>query len=76
MVKLLLAGANTVQVASSLYRNGVDYMRQLNEGLQAWMQRKGYNSIDQFRGKLAVSPVEKASLVMRSQFMRYFADIK
>lgn len=76
VVKLLLAGANTVQVASSLYRNGVDYMRQLNEGMQAWMQRKGYNSIDQFRGKLAVSPVEKASLVMRSQFMRYFADIK
>ena len=76
IVKLLLAGATTIQVASSLYNNGVEYMQQLTEGLSAWMQRKGYDSIDQFRGKLSVKGNETASLAMRSQFMRYFAEIK
>jgi dihydroorotate dehydrogenase (fumarate) len=76
IVKLLLAGANTIQVASSLYLHGVDYMKQLNMGLEEWMQKKGYTSIDQFRGKLAVKSNETASLAMRSQFMRYFAEIK
>lgn len=76
IVKLLLAGANTIQVASSLYLHGVDYMKQLNQGLEEWMQKKGYTSIDQFRGKLAVKSNETASLAMRSQFMRYFAEIK
>jgi dihydroorotate dehydrogenase (fumarate) len=76
IVKLLLAGANTIQVASSLYLHGVEYMKQLNQGLEEWMQKKGYTSIDQFRGKLAVKSNETASLAMRSQFMRYFAEIK
>ena len=73
--KLLLAGATTVQVASCLYRGGVEYMKVLNDGLEAWMQKKGYDSVDQFRGKLAVRPNETASMVMRTQFMHYFAEI-
>lgn len=76
VVKLLLAGANTVQVASCLYRNGVSYMADLNKGLQDWMKQKGYEEIDQFRGKLALKAGDKASVLMRTQFMNYFAQIK
>lgn len=76
VVKLLLAGAKSVQVASCLYRNGIEYMKQLNDGLRSWMERKGYEHIDDFRGKLALQPNEKASMLMRTQFMRYIADIK
>lgn len=75
VVKMLLAGANSVQVVSCLYRNGIDTLRQLNDGLRQWMQKKGYDSIDQFRGKLAVQPNDKASVAMRTQFMKYFAEI-
>lgn len=76
VVKLLLAGATAVQVASCLYRNGIDYMKTLNSQLQQWMERKGYESIDQFKGKLAMRPNDKASMLMRTQFMNYFAEIK
>ena len=75
VVKMLLAGATTVQVVSCLYKNGIDTLRELNEGLQAWMQKKGYESVDKFRGKLAVQPSDKASVAMRTQFMKYFAEI-
>lgn len=75
VVKLLLAGADTVQVVSCLYKNGIDTLRQLDEGLRQWMQKKGYDSVDQFRGKLAVQPNDKASVAMRTQFMKYFAEI-
>ena len=75
VVKLLLAGANSVQVVSCLYKNGIDTLRELNDGLQAWMQRKGYDNIADFRGKLAVQPNDKASVAMRTQFMKYFAEI-
>ena len=75
VVKMLLAGANTVQVVSCLYKKGIDTLRELNEGLNAWMQKKGYESIDKFRGKLAVQPNDKASVAMRTQFMKYFAEI-
>lgn len=75
VIKMLLAGAASVQVVSCLYKNGIDTLRELNSGLQAWMEKKGYESIDKFRGKLAVAPAEKASVAMRTQFMRYFAEI-
>lgn len=75
LVKLLLAGATTVQVVSCLYKNGIDTLKVLNEGLAAWMDKKGYESVDKFRGKLAVRPNDKASVAMRTQFMKYFAEI-
>ncbi len=75
VVKMLLAGATTVQVVSCLYKNGIDTLRELNDGLVAWMEKKGYESVDKFRGKLAVHPNDKASVAMRTQFMKYFAEI-
>ncbi len=75
VVKLLLAGATSVQVVSALYRDGIDTLRQMNDTLQQWMQRKGYDNIAAFRGKLAVAPAEKASVAMRTQFMKFFAEI-
>ena len=53
VVKALLAGATVVQVASVLYRRGIDELRTLNAGLTAWMEAKGYTSLDEFRGKLS-----------------------
>ena len=75
VVKMLLAGATTVQVVSSLYKNGIGTVKEMNDGLKAWMEKKGYENIDKFRGKLAVQPNDKASIAMRTQFMKYFAEI-
>ncbi|MBR2959290.1 MAG: dihydroorotate dehydrogenase-like protein [Bacteroidales bacterium] len=75
VVKMLLAGATSVQVVSCLYKNCIESLRQLNEGLQRWMEKKGYDNIAKFRGKLAVQPTDKASVAMRTQFMKYFAEI-
>ena len=75
VVKLLLAGATTVQVVSCLYKNGIGYLNDLTSGLRQWMENKGYDSLKQFRGRLAVAPTDKASVAMRTQFMKYFAEI-
>ncbi len=75
VVKMLLAGAGTVQVVSCLYKNGVDYMKELNDGLRKWMADKGYDNIEQFRGQFAVKNNEQASLFFRTQFMKHFAQL-
>ncbi len=75
VVKLLLAGAQTVQVVSSLYRNGVDYVKTLNDGLRAWMEAHDFETLEQFRGRLAMKPGEEASVLLRTQFMKYVAHI-
>lgn len=75
VVKMLLAGAGTVQVVSCLYKNGVDYLRTLNDGLRSWMAEKDFESVSQFRGKMAVKANDDASMFFRTQFMKHFAQI-
>jgi dihydroorotate dehydrogenase (fumarate) len=50
----LLAGADIVMTASALLRHGPEYASVLLDGLATWMARKGFRSLDQVRGMLAV----------------------
>jgi dihydroorotate dehydrogenase (fumarate) len=54
LVKYLLAGADVVMTASALLRHGPEYASVLLDGLSEWMRRKGFATIDEFRGMLAV----------------------
>lgn len=77
VIKLLLAGANTVQVVSALYNNeGFDFIRKANDRLQEWMTVKGFKSINDFRGKMAVKKNKDASAFQRVQFMKYYSGIE
>jgi dihydroorotate dehydrogenase (fumarate) len=54
VAKYLLAGADVVMTASALLRHGPDYATVLIDGLSAWMDRKGFSTVDELRGLLAV----------------------
>jgi dihydroorotate dehydrogenase (fumarate) len=52
----LLAGADVVMTTSALLRHGPAHARVLRSGLEAWMERKGFSSLDAVRGLLAKPP--------------------
>ncbi|HET7450880.1 MAG TPA: dihydroorotate dehydrogenase-like protein [Gaiellaceae bacterium] len=54
VIKFLLAGADVVMTASALIRHGVEYTADLVTGLTDWMTQKGFTSVDEVRGLLAV----------------------
>jgi dihydroorotate dehydrogenase (fumarate) len=56
IIKQLLAGANAVQVCSTLYENGISYIKELISDVQAWMSRKGFEDIESFRGLINKDP--------------------
>ncbi len=76
VIKLILSGANTVQVASVLYDKGADFIQQANAFLKQWMEEKGYNKLKDFRGRLAIDKNDKASTFYRVQYMKYIAGIE
>ncbi len=76
VVKQLLAGADAVQVASCLYKNGAQYLKELLDGLEAWMKTKKYSSLADFRGKLSQERSADPAVYERAQFMRYFGGKK
>lgn len=73
-VKLLLAGATTVQVCSVLYERGIHVIEDINGFIGKWMDSKAFNTIDDYRGMLSYSSIENPDLYERAQFMKYFSN--
>jgi dihydroorotate dehydrogenase (fumarate) len=76
VIKQLLAGAQTVQVVSALYKNGIHEINNMLETLEEWMKRKQFQSIEDFRGKLSLSNYENPAVYERVQFMKHFSGIE
>lgn len=74
VVKLLLAGATTVQVCSEMYEGGIPVIHTMNRFLSSWMDSRSFQRIDEFRGKLSYAGVGNAARYERAQFMKYFSD--
>lgn len=74
VIKCLLAGASAVQVCSSLYTHGNEFIPQTLSSIEEWMQHVNYQSLSQFRGVLNHANIPNPAMYERSQFMKYFAD--
>ena len=72
VIKQILAGADAVQVASCLYKNGPSYIETLLEGLEQWMEKKKFEDLDDFKGRLSQEQSTDPAVYERAQFMRYF----
>ncbi|MCF8391424.1 MAG: dihydroorotate dehydrogenase-like protein [Bacteroidales bacterium] len=75
VIKLLLAGATSVQVCSVLYKNGVEYLTDMIDKLESWMLANNYKSLDEFRGKMNYANFKDPMVYERSQFMKYFSNL-
>jgi dihydroorotate dehydrogenase (fumarate) len=53
VIKLLLSGATSVQIVSTLYINGLTQISDILRDLENWMDSKGYKNLSEFRGKLS-----------------------
>jgi len=72
VIKQILAGANAVQVASTLYKKGPEQIGVILNEVESWMDKKGYTTLDDFRGKLSYGKVNDPALLQRVQFMKHF----
>ena len=75
VIKQILAGATAVQVCSVLYRNGIDYIRDMIAEMKKWMEKNQYETPGDFRGKMNYSSLEDPSVYERSQFIKYFSQM-
>ena len=73
VVRQILAGASSVQVCSVLYRKGIDFIANMLEGMEKWMQKHNFNSISDFKGKCSASADVK--VFERLQYLRRNNDL-
>ena len=76
MIKLLLAGADIVEVCSVLYEKGLGYMGEMLAGLEEWMKEHDFESLDSFKGLLSRDQGETPELLERLQYIKALTGIE
>jgi len=69
ILKMILAGAGSVQVVSTLYRNRIFYIKKMLEEMTTWMNSKNYTSLKDFRGKLSEKNTKDPFVYKRAQYI-------
>lgn len=70
VIKMILAGANCVQVVSALYKNKIDHIKKMLSGIEDWMNEKKYKSLNDFRGKLNKNNIADPWVYTRAQYVK------
>jgi len=70
VVKLLMVGADVTMLCSTLLRNGINHLRQIEQGLLGWMEKHEYESVQQMKGSMSQVRCSDPSAFERAQYMK------
>ncbi|MBW7905237.1 MAG: dihydroorotate dehydrogenase-like protein [Phycisphaerae bacterium] len=73
VLKLLLAGADAVQVAGVLIRHGAEHAATMLSEMQVWMAEKEYASVGELRGAVSQKSCANPAAFERANYMRALA---
>jgi dihydroorotate dehydrogenase (fumarate) len=76
VIKYILAGADIVMTASSLYKNGIPYLRTMNKDLQDWMSKTGFDDIHTFRGIMSQRRISNPIAYTRVNYIKILESRK
>ncbi len=69
VAKVILAGADAVQVVSTIYKNGIGQINLIINQLKSFMESKSYDKLDDFRGKMSKSRINDPFAYNRAQYI-------
>jgi dihydroorotate dehydrogenase (fumarate) len=70
VLKVLLAGADCVMMASSLLQKGPGHVTTLRDGIERWMSEREYESVRQMKGSLSQRACPDPAAFERSNYMK------
>jgi len=68
--EVVLAGANSFQVVSTLYKNGIQVIGKILSEFSEWMDKKGFSSVSEVSGKLSEDKSGNKWIYRRSQYAK------
>jgi len=69
VLKMILAGADCVQVVSTLYKNRVEYLATILKDIHTWMETRNYSQLSDFRGNLSNKTLNDPFIYKRAQYI-------
>ena len=74
-LKMILAGADAVQVCSVIYKHGPAVIKEFNGKIAAFLEKNNVESLSQIRGRLSYSSIPDPAMYERVQFMKTFGSL-
>lgn len=68
-LKMLLAGADVVHLASALLRGGPEVLREILSGIAAWLESHEYESVAQLKGSMSQKNTRDPSAFARAAYL-------
>ncbi len=69
-IKMILAGADAVMMASVLLFKGPDALSQMLSEMTEWMEEKGYESVEEMKGAMSSASVADPGSFERANYIR------
>jgi len=69
LIAMILAGADCVQIVSTVYENGAGRITEILSDIKEWMIKHNYRSLDDFRGKLSDYQLNDPFIYRRAQYV-------
>lgn len=76
VIKYLLAGADVVMTASSLYKNGIPYLKTMNKEVQDWMYMMGFDNIKAFKGSMSQQNISDPTAYERANYIKILEGVQ
>jgi dihydroorotate dehydrogenase (fumarate) len=70
VVRAILAGATVVQIAGTLFKNGIPYISTMLQEMESWMTSRGYQRVEEFRGKLSQQNCADPAAFERAHYVK------
>ena len=70
VLKMIMAGATSVQIVSTLYKNKLTHIGEMLAEINTWMDGKGFKNLDAFRGRASKKNVKDPWAFERGQYIK------
>ena len=70
VLKYLLAGADAVMTTSALLQHGPQHLTVLVDGLEQWLEQRGYASVEQMKGSMSQKSVADPTAFERANYIK------
>jgi len=73
-LRLLLAGADVVQMTAALLEKGPEYLSQVLQGIELWMEQNEHQSISQLRGSVSQKNAQDPASYERTNYVKLLKE--
>lgn len=70
IIKGILTGANITMMTSALLEKGIPYIEEMVRGIEEWLRRNNYNSINEIRGILSQKNIKETDAFERANYLK------